>query len=311
MADDFLTAAALVADKLDLSDAQVTDLENQAPLMARLPMEMASAGIMHAYTKETGAPVVGFRAENAGRELDKSTDLRVEVTLKILDFSWAVDKATADYVERRSREEKIAREGSRHVRAAMFKAEQQYINGTGADADGFLGFADVTDADAIADRMTVNAGGTTASTASSLWALRLGPDDISGVYNGDTPVSLGETVVQDFVDGSGLHYPAYYTPGCLWLAIQIGSKFSIGRVVNLTEDADSTLTDDMLYDLVSQFPTGRGPNLFLGSRRSLRQLRESRTATNGTGAPAPWPTAVDGIPIMTSEAVGDTDALIT
>lgn len=311
MADDFLSATDLIADALDLAPIEVTDLENQAPLMARMPMVRASAGILHKYTKETEAPVVGYRAENAGRELDKSVDAPVEITLKILDFSWAVDKATADYVEATSREQKIAREGSRHVRAAMFKAENQFISGTAADAAGHIGFAQITDVDAIADRMVISAGGTTPDTASSVWALRLGMDDVAGVYNGDMPVSLGSTVVQDFVDGSGLHYPAYYTPGCTWMAMQQGSAFSIGRIVNITEDADKGLTDDLIYDLFSQFPSGRMPNLLVASRRSMKQLRESRTATNATGAPAPWPTSVDGVPIITSEAVGNTDALVT
>jgi hypothetical protein len=47
------------------------------------------------------------------------------------------------------------------------------------------------------------------------------------------------------------------------------------------------------------------------SYRSLRQLRDSRTATNAVGAPAPTPTDVDGIPIYPTLGITDTEALLT
>ena len=311
MADDLLTVSDLVADALDLSPAQVTDLSNAAPLFMNLPVTPSSNGTVHKYNKETGAPVVGFRAENAGREFDHSTDLVVNVTLKILDFSWMVDKAVADAWRRGGAAAKIAREGFRHLRSAFYEAEKQYIYGTGNAAAGFAGLTDNAQFNQLADAMVVNATGTTASTGSSCWLIRAGEDAISGVMIENNPIELGDTVVIDAVDGDGKHYPAYYTPGCAWVGLQIGGAYDAVRICNLTQDSGKGLTDDLIYEGLSKFPGGRVPTHILMNRRSLRQLRESRTATNATGAPAPIPREVEGIPILVLESISSTEAIVT
>jgi hypothetical protein len=311
MADDLLQVSDLVADALDLSPAQVTDLSNAAPFFMALPVTSSSNGTAHKYSKETGAPVVGFRAENAGRELDSSTDLVVTVTLKILDFSWMVDKAVADAWRKGGAAAKIAREGFRHLRSAFYEAEKQYIYGTGNAAAGFAGLVDNAQFNQLADAMVVNAAGTTASTGSSCWLIRAGEDAISGVMIEDNPIELGETVVIDATDGDGKHFPAYYTPGCAWVGLQIGGAFDAVRICNLTEDSGKGLTDDLIYEAMSRFPGERRPTHILMNRRSKRQLRKSRTATNALGTPAPLPMEVDGVPILTLESILSTEALVT
>ena len=47
------------------------------------------------------------------------------------------------------------------------------------------------------------------------------------------------------------------------------------------------------------------------NRRSLRQLQNSRTATNPTGAPAPIPDSAFGVPIIVTDAIVSTEALLT
>ncbi|HEY4635661.1 MAG TPA: hypothetical protein VIG92_03790, partial [Rhodospirillales bacterium] len=112
MAADFHAIADLIGDAFDLADFEVSDLLKASPFIAALKMEPSSNGTTHKYVKETGAPVVGFRAENVGREFDSSDDTAVSVALKILDFSWMVDVAVAN-AWRRGREAYIAREGKR------------------------------------------------------------------------------------------------------------------------------------------------------------------------------------------------------
>lgn len=312
MAHDLLTVADLVADALDLSEAEVSNLLNAAPLVGRMPVEESSNGTTHKYSIETGAPVVGFRAENVGRDHDHSVDTVVSIALKILDFSWHIDKAVADESRKRSLDEKMAREGNRHLRAAMFKAEAQFLYGTGAggDAGGYAGLADNAGLNGLNDAMVVNAGGTTANTGSSCWLLTLGPNDAQAVYNGDQPFSLGERHEQMMADADGKLFPAYCQSATTWLGMQVGSAFSVARIANLTADTGKGLTDDLIYDAISRFPSGRQPNLIVCSRRSLKQLRESRTATNATGAPAPRPADVDGIQILNTDAILNTEALV-
>ena len=71
------------------------------------------------------------------------------------------------------------------------------------------------------------------------------------------------------------------------------------------------MTDALLAQLIEKFPAGRGPNYLVMNRRSLRQLQASRTATNPTGAPAPFPSEAFGIPIVVTDAISSTEALLS
>lgn len=305
MADDLLTVSDFIADALDLAEIEVSDLLNMSPFFARLPIVGSSNGTTHKYAKEIGAPVVGFRAENAGRDLDHSADQLVTVNLKILDFSWAVDKAVADAWRRGGAAAKVAREGRRHLRQAMYMAEAQYVNGTGNSADGFAGFADAILLDDVDDPQVIDAGGSSART--SIYLVREGEDAVCGVVNEDDGgIMLGDTIVQDFTDGTGKHFPAYYTPGCTWIALQIGGRYDVVRIANIDASTHKA-TDDLIYQALELFPEGKQPTVILMNRRSKFQIRDARTATNNTGAPAPVPTEVEGIPIVTVESISNAE----
>lgn len=312
MAYDPLAMADLVADALDLSNAEVTDLVQAVPFLNLLPMEKSSNGETHKYSKETGAPVVGFRAPNVGRDEDSSTDTVVTVTLKVLDFSWSVDKAVADVWRKGGAPALIAREGLRHIKAAMVAFEKQIIYGSSSlgDSGGFTGMIQATTVDDATDGMVVDAGGTTADVATSCWAVRVGPNDLTGVVNGEGEISLGDTSVIQKTSSGSLVYPAYYTPGCTWLGLQVGSIYSMGRIGSITTDSNCDLTDDKIADLLSRFPVGKEPTHLLMNRRARKMLQQSRTATTTTGAPAPFPQEAFGIPIVTVESIVDTEALI-
>ena len=81
------------------------------------------------------------------------------------------------------------------------------------------------------------------------------------------------------------------------------------RIKKLTADSGKGLTDALIYSALAKFPTGVRPDVMFCSRRSLHQLRNSRTATNQTGAPAPIPTEVEGIPIVPTDSLSDIEAL--
>jgi hypothetical protein len=312
MAHSFLSLANLVTiNDQNLADLQISDLLNEAPLLAALASAPASNGTEHKYVKETGAPVVGFRAANAGRDNSKSSDTLVTITLKILDASFAVDMALAD-AYKMGREAYIAREFKRHLKAAFFGAETQLINGagTGGDAAGFVGLRDATTLDALADTMVTNAGGDTANACNSVFLIRTNEDgnDVTLISGNDAKIEMGDTVVTRLTDSDGKAYPGYYTPVTGWLGLQIGSAYSVGRICNL--DSDHLLTDALIYEALAKFPAAKQPNLIVMNRTSLKALRASRTATNVTGAPAPRPTEVEGIPIITTDAILNTEAVV-
>jgi len=312
MANDFLTVADMVADAYDLSGKETSEVRAAAPVIASLPAIPASNGTVHKQSVMTQLPVTGFRTENAGRDFDHSVDRIDTVDLKILDWSWAVDKAVADSSRfAGGREQYIAREGLRHVQSAMFNLENQWINGTLFNADGFNGLADSSNLSSLGEEMVVDAGGTSAATASSVYLIRRNSAECGLVYKGDGAVELGETVIQNFIDGNGKNYPAYYTSGCGWFAGFFGSLYSVVRIANLTQDSGKGLTDDLIYQALERFPAGHAPDMMIMNRRSQFQLRASRTATNATGAPSPIVDSVAGVPIMTTDAILNSEALLS
>lgn len=331
MPNDMLRIADFVGNALDLADNEISDLRQQAPFLMALPMEPSSHGTKHNYTKETGAPVVGFRGEYKGRCFDHSTDALVSVDLSILDFSWMVDQAVAAaYSKRRGgRDGLIAREGLRHLNAAMFMAEKQFINGqagatwtdvSGAAAGAANGFTGLADAlDDLAIEQVYSAGGSTADSQTSVYLVRMNAEtDLAGVMIEDAPFQIGETVSQNITitndpdanaqgpDGCS-NYPGWYTPGFTWMALQIGGKFSVVRICNV----EGNLTDDKIFAAMALFPANRKPTHALMNQQALESLRASRTATNGTGAPAPIPTVVGtDTQIIVTDAIGNDEPVI-
>jgi len=311
MANDFLAVADFVADALDVDKTLTTSVLNQSPLVAATPITDTSDGSStHQWNVYTQAPVVGFRTVNAGRDYDSSIDTVSSATCLILDFSWRVDFALA-HTWRQGAQDLIAREGLRHLGAALFKLEQQMVYGTTAKGDsaGFAGLIDNTAYDAVGDDMVINAAGTTADVQSSMWAIKFGFDHCRLVTPMDQGIQLGDTIV---TEANESNHPVYYTPASLYIAYQVGAKYSAGRIANLNNATDSKpLTDDLISSLLATFPAGGGPDILVCNRTSLKDLQQSRTSTNPTGAPAPFPDNAFGVPIITSDAIVQTEAVET
>lgn len=309
MANVFVTAADLLqlADG-NISDIDVSELLEDTPLLQRMSSIVASNATSHEWLKKTAAPGAGFRAINDGLENTKATYTKVTQALKLFDAGFDVDMGL---LKAEGGESIKRREAVDHLRAAFVGMESQIIYGTDSDAVGFNGFADQTSVDAVADDMVVDAGGTTASTASSVWAIRLGDSAVSAVYGLGGQIEVGQeynVLRSGSVTGN---YDAVRTPILFYGGLQVATSLDLGRIANVTEDAGKGLTDDLLAELIGKFPAGRGPNVIAMSRRSLRQLQQSRTATNPTGAPAPFPESAFGVAIVPTDQISDVEAILT
>ena len=306
---------APLSELLKINDQNVADIDGisdllqDAPLLQTLVAEFASNGTQHKYLKETSAPVVGFRSINDGRDHGHSNDTKVSIDLALLDCSYHVDSAFADEY-RFGKEAWIARESQRALQAGFFKAEEQLIYGTGADADGFTGLADASTIDALADEMVVDGGGSTA--LSSVYLVRSvdALTDVTLITGNDGNISVGSSYEQMMAGSSTGMFNAYVTPVQAYLGLQIGSIYSVGRIANLDASANG-LTDDKISDALSKFPAARPATHLVMNRRSLQQLQASRTATNPTGAPAPFPQSAFGVSIVVSDAVGNSETALT
>ncbi len=298
---------APLSELLKINDQNVADIDGisdllqDAPLLQTLVAEFASNGTQHKYLKETSAPVVGFRSINDGRDHGHSNDTKVSVDLALLDCSYHVDSAFADEY-RFGKEAWIARESQRALQAGFFKAEQQLIYGTGASAAGFTGLADASTIDALSDEMVVDGGGATALSSVYLVRSVSALTDVTLITGNDGNISVGASYEQMMAGSSTGMFNAYVTPVQAYLGLQIGSIYSVGRIANLDASANG-LTDDKISDALSNFPAARPATHLVMNRRSLQQLQASRTATNPTGAPAPFPQSAFGVDIVVTDAV--------
>ena len=309
MADAYLTTTDVAHfNKTDM-DILVSDVLDDAPFLSVLAARTV-LGNTFKYSKITANPSVGFRAVNDGVENTKGTYTSVTLDLKVLDASFGVDVAAAQSDER-GLEHLMAIEGLAHLRQAMAEVEQQIFYGTGNDAKGFVGFAGQSNLNNIADAQVVNATGTTASTGSSVYLVRTGDADCQVLWGQSGMIDIGERQIVERAGSATGRFPAYYHPIVGWCGLKVGSIYSVIRIANLTADSGKGLTDSLISQALEKFPASRQPNYVVMNRRSLGQLQRSRTATNPTGAPAPFPQEAFGVPIVVTDQINSTETLLT
>ena len=305
MADDYYTSAEIITfNESDLS-FDISDVLNRAPLIRRLSA-FAVDGTQLKMVKKTADPSVGFRLLNDGVENDVADYTQVTVDLAIADASFNVDIAAAEGY-RLGPAAFLALQMRNHMEAMMFKIEQELIYG--ANTNGFASLAD--ELDAVADATVISAGGTTASTGSSVWAIKTGMNDTQIAWGNQGVIEAKDTTIIRTAGSSSGHFGSYWTPVTGYCGLIYGSAWSAGRLANITEDSGKGLTDDLISQLLEKFPAGRGPDMLVMSRRSLGQLQRSRTSYSPTGQPATIPESAFNIPIILSDAVSNTEALIS
>lgn len=311
MPDSYLTSANVVTfNKVDM-DLNLSDVLDDAPLVRVLAARTCRSNTF-VYTKKTANPAVGFRDINDGVENTKGTYTQVTNTLKFLDASFAVDEAAA-LVDERGVDHIMGIEAISHMAQAMAEIEEQifYGTGTGGQAAGFSGLANQTNLDGLADAQVVNAAGTTASTGSSCYLIRTGEEDLQLLWGQQGIITISERMrVERAGSATGRFWAlAHAIHG--WCGLKIGSINSAVRIANLTADSGKGLTDSLISQALEKFPAGRGPNFIVMNRRSHGQLQRSRTATNPTGAPAPFPSEAFGVPVIVTDRILSTEALLT
>lgn len=264
-------------------------------------------GLNYYQRVRTGVPTVNFRSVNEGTAVSGSTWEKRLVECFLLNPQFEVDKAAADAAPDGAAAY-LAEEALGITEGAMQALGAAFFYGTDAThgkAKAFPGLLQCYDS----TNMVVDAAGTTATTGSSVWLVRWSPIDVRWVMGegGRAEVTDPETV--RVTDTNQNPYTAYRQELYMRPGLQVGSVYSVCRIKKITADSGKTLTDDLIYQALAKFPAGKPPTVMYMTRRSLYQLRESRTAVNATGAPAPIPTEVAGIPIQATESLSDVEAL--
>ena len=267
----------------------------------------------------TGLPTVGFRAANEGQTPSKSTFRQALVEAYAFGGQIEIDKAVADASEDGPAALQ-AIEASGVMQAGMRAIGSQIWYGVTQDSKGFPGLKAGTPVGVstlAGDALTVNATGTTAGTASSVYAVKFGPQDLQLIGGNNMAWNLDPFTVQQIVASNAGKLTAYVAGLTSWIGLQGVNENCVRRIYNLTADSGKGLTDALLAQLLATFPVGYMPDAIFMSRRSRSQLQTSRTVTlfgQGSTRPdqpliAPLPTSYDGVPLYVTDSILNTDVI--
>jgi hypothetical protein len=211
----------------------------------------------------------------------------VDVNCEFLDGTWTMDEATATQADW-GKEMAFAIMTKAKLQAMLLTLARQIWHGTTADTNGFPGLDTI---------VTQKYGVETGENITSVYAVSTGLETIQIAWGSEGKI-VDDDVKKQFVgtktDGAGYYYQSLTA----WAGLQVANPNAAG-ILNVSPA--SPLTDEKLYEMMEKMKIQ--PKAFFMSRKSLSQLRNSRTATNATGAPAPLPTEVEGIPVYVSDVI--------
>ncbi len=272
----------------------------------------------------TTLPTVAFRDANEGTAATVAVYENRLVETFIMSPRWVCDKAVADRNED-GPEAYIALAASAMLEAAAQHLATQFYYGLTqsaavprhaslGDAKGFPGLHDAVglkiDENQLVSGPTTVGGATTANGGSSVWMVRSGPTDVNWVWGNNGALEVSDVRIESVADGGGTNqFTAYVQELLAYPGLQIGSRYSVGRIAELDVIATTMMTDDLLSELWAAFPVARKPGMIFMSKRSQFQLQVSRTATNPTGLPAPFPSMWENLPIHVTDAIVDTEVI--
>jgi hypothetical protein len=280
------------------------DLKNSRSIASGIASARTIKGRSYKTLVRTGLPTVAFRNANEGSSQSRSTFEERNVETFLMNPRWSMDRAIAESYED-GPAALMGLEASGQIQAGFRHVASQFYYGTSNDSKGFQGLQSFVDS-----AMVLDATGASANTGSSVYAVKFGPQHIQWVIGNDGSFNVPEEMRSETVyDENNKPYTAYVQEMMSCIGLQKVNKYSVARLKNLTAESGKSLDDDMLADLLNKFPVGIVPDVLFMTRRSISQLRKSRTATNAIGAPAPTPLEYEGIPIVPTDSLLDTEAI--
>jgi len=256
---------------------------------------------------QTGLPTVSFRESNVGVIQGKPTVESRDVALKFLDASWSIDQKVVKEAEW-GEQTALTLCAQSAMEAALQKIAAQTWYGTSADATGFAGLASLLP---YKDSpMVVDAGGSTANTGSSIFALRTGMQGVQYAWGQDGTFDVGPITEQEQWNTDGKKFWGYAQKVQAYVGMQVPSLQIVGRICNITTQEGKTASEALIAKLLEMFLVGKEPDMLFMTKRSLEQIRSKRVATTATGQEAPYPDHIFGIPIYVTEAIRNNEAIL-
>jgi hypothetical protein len=251
----------------------------------------------------TALPTIGFLDANQGSQATGGTYETRQVETYVINPWWSAAVAIADRSEDGPQAE-LLEEADANMQAAIRLLGRQFYYG--ADVKGHPGLID-----SLQTSQTIDAGGTTAGTGSSVWAVRWGERDVQWVFGEQGKLRLTDIAIRDKYDAQGNRLSQYIQELFCYPGLQCLNTTAIGRIKNLTADAGKGLTATLIRALILSFPAGMRPNALFCTRRSLSQYAASLTAGNQSsrGNYVATPLDFEGTPLIPTDSLTDTETL--
>jgi hypothetical protein len=310
-----------VLTMLDLAKRQNSSKEvglieanlSSAPELANFPARTIKGTSYHTLLR-TGLPSAAFTHVNEGVAASKSTYANKLVECFPIRALIQIDKALISADNSQSSLETDESMGV--TEAVMRLLGRQIYYGKAYDAKGHIGLQDV-----VGSSMTLDAGGTTDNVASSVYFVKYGIKDVQVIFGNGTVLTLPAFRDETAEDASGGKFDARVSHLTGWAGIQCTNPNSVVRIRDLTTDSGKGLTDALLAAGLALFPAGVMPDAIYMSRRSRSQLQIARSAVaalqltgkkgeaGGSSVYAPTPTDFEGIPIIATDSILNTETL--
>jgi hypothetical protein len=254
----------------------------------------------------TALPSVGFRDINSGTATTKQTTENRMVSCFLMNPRWDADKGIAGYDANLM--EELAENAQAHMQGAFQQIAKQFYYGTnttyGGNAKGFPGLID-----AVPASMTVDAGGTTATTGTSVYAVSWGIQGLRWVLGNDGQFQITDPREQDKLDASSNPFTVLMQELFAYVGLQVGSTQCIARLKKVTNDSGCGVTTARLRSLMKAFADlGKRPDAFYLTQRAhdtyVTHLESLSMAPEGAAI-----NAYRGVPFIVTNSISDVEAL--
>ena len=283
----------------------VEDVVTYSPEWEFFPA-VARPGTSYKLTRRVELPGAQFRDANEGVPVKKSRYVQETKEMFFLDSQMEVDEKIVQ-ADPRQIGDVLADEASGAMQGAVHHVGAQVWYGTNADAKGFVGLANQLSDD------TVYAGGTTDTTSAFL--VDIGRHGVRFDVGNDGRMQMGEWLKQKVKDDAGNSLMAFVNNFSSHIGLNIASAYCCYRIRGI--DATNKLTDALVAKLISTIPQARVRSgnwrLFMNpvARYTLQLSRQAvgqiEGGSGGTPAMPPTPTEAQGIPIVCTDNLLNTE----
>lgn len=320
MADRFLTLLDITKrDNCDEAIGLIEEVNTVAPEIALL-MGRPINGTTYLAKRRKALPAGPiFRNANEGVDVVSSQYEQVLSQCFFLDGQLQIDEAIlqAGKGSGNSQAAILADESSGIMQQKAISLGDQFYRGTTADAKGFVGLQGLYGGATSAYEVDVT--GSTSGSRSSAWLIWNHPQGVHWIFGNNSGLMLGEWFRQQVLDSSNKKFIALCNNLSGYIGLGFGHTKSIIRIKNIENTSGKYLTDAHVADALSKMPgfMESQPGLRLLMNRTARlTLQKSRSTVNTSGTQktdsgilqfAPLPTESNGIPIIVTDSLPQTE----